>query len=135
MALSNINRSSSVKSRFHNLSSILFVLLVGGAFTACGVNSVVVSGNCPTPNINPLPLKIAIYYDQALRDFSYIEYTETGREEYDIKSGESHIDLFNAILPAMFDQVILIDSLEQARGSGVDAVFAPMIEEFQLALP
>jgi hypothetical protein len=45
------------------------------------------------------------------------------------------MELFNAVLPAMFDRVIFVDNLEDARAEGVDAVFAPTIEEFQLALP
>ncbi|MEX0963152.1 MAG: hypothetical protein WDZ52_03800 [Pseudohongiellaceae bacterium] len=102
---------------------------------ACGVSNVVIEGSFPTPNINKLPLNVAVYYDQALTDFAYIEYTETGNEEYNIASGQSHIELFNAVLPAMFDSVVIINSLEDAQAQGVDAIFAPAIEEFQLALP
>lgn len=109
---------------------LLFVSLVG-----CGVNNVVIDGDFPTPNITKLPVNIAVYYDQALIDFAYIEYTETGQEEYNIESGLSHIELFDAVLPAMFEQVVFIDSMEEAQALGVDAVFAPAIEEFQLALP
>lgn len=105
------------------------------ALSACGVNNVTIQGDFPTPNVSRLPLSIAVYYDDALRDFSYIEYSETGQEEYNIASGLSHIDLFNAILPAMFDSVVVVNSLEEAQSRNVDAVFAPAIEEFQLALP
>ena len=35
----------------------------------------------------------------------------------------------------MFDRVVNINSLEDALSQNVDAVFAPAIEEFQLALP
>jgi hypothetical protein len=35
----------------------------------------------------------------------------------------------------MFDRVVFVDSMEEAQTAGVDAVFAPAIEEFQLALP
>lgn len=103
--------------------------------TACGVNNVVIEGSFPTPNVEPLPMTVAVYYDDALRDFAYIEYTETGQEEYNIESGISHIELFNAILPAMFNDVVVVSSMEEARERNVDAVFAPAIEEFQLALP
>ena len=82
-----------------------------------------------------MPVTVAVYYDDALRDFSYIEYSETGQEEYNIESGISHIELFNAILPAMFENVVTVSSLEEAESRNVDAVFAPAIEEFQLALP
>tara|TARA_B100000405_G_scaffold279528_1_gene222903 strand:- start:38 stop:517 length:480 start_codon:yes stop_codon:yes gene_type:complete len=78
---------------------------------------------------------MAIFYDDALREFSYMEYSETGREEINIESGESHIRLFNAILPAMFEEVVEIGGMDDPMVQEVDAVFSPFIEEFQLALP
>lgn len=110
-------------------------LLLGLLLSACGVSNVVIEGNFPSPNISKLPISVAVYYDEALRDFAYLEYSETGQEEFNIESGRSHIELFNAIVPAMFDRVIFVDSMEEARTQNVDAVFAPAIEEFQLALP
>lgn len=103
--------------------------------TACGVSNVTIEGSFPTPNINKLPLSVAVYYDDALKQFAYMEYSETGSEEFNIESGESHVQLFNAILPAMFENVVEVEQLEQARAQNVDAVFMPLIEEFQLALP
>jgi len=126
------SRSRSDRSQARNGLLLAFLLL---AVTGCGVSNVVIEGNFPTPNVSPLPLTVAVYYDDALRDFSYIEYSETGQEEYNIASGVSHIQLFNAILPAMFTDVVIVNSLEEAQSRGVDAVFAPSIEEFQLALP
>ena len=113
----------------------MVVLLVALALSGCGVSNVVIEGSFPTPNINKIPVTVAVYYDDALRGFSYLEYSETGQEEFNIESGQSHMELFNAVLPAMFDRVIVVDNLEDARAEGVDAVFAPAIEEFQLALP
>ena len=103
--------------------------------TACGVSNVVIEGSFPTPNIKKLPLTVAVYYDSTLTEFVYIEYSETGSEEYNIASGQSHVELFGAVLPAMFDEVIVVDSIEEAKALGVDAVFVPNIDEFQLALP
>lgn len=119
------------------INSYVKAALLGAALllAGCGVNNVVIEGTFPTPNINKLPLSVAVYYDQALKDFAYLEYSETGREEYNIASGRSHMQLFNAIIPAMFDRVVFIDSLDEAPALGVDAIFAPAIEEFQLALP
>jgi hypothetical protein len=111
------------------------VLAVVTAFVGCGVSNVVIEGSFPTPNISKMPVSIAVYYDDALKDFAYLEYSETGSEEFNIQSGASHVQLFNAIIPAMFDRVVFVDSMEEAQGAGVDAVFAPAIEEFQLALP
>ena len=118
-----------------NMCFGMAVLLVALALSGCGVSNVVIEGSFPTPNINKIPVTVAVYYDDAIRGFSYLEYSETGQEEFNIESGRSHMDLFNAVLPAMFDRVIVVDNLEDARAEGVDAVFAPAIEEFQLALP
>ena len=112
------------------------LIFVGALYlTGCGVSNVVIEGSFPTPNINKLPLNVAVYYDPALTEFAYIEYSETGSEEYNIASGQSHIELFSTVLPAMFDRVVVVGSIEEAEALGVDAIFAPIIEEFQLALP
>lgn len=103
--------------------------------SACGASSVIISGSFPTPNVGKLPVSVAVVYDDTLQQFTYTEYSETGQEEYYIQSGQSHVQLFNAILPAMFDSVIFVDGVEQAASTGVDAIFVPNIEEFQLALP
>ena len=121
----------TVRNRVLRTGLILSVLLLA----SCGVSNVTIEGSFPTPNISKLPLTVAVYYDDALREFAYMEYSETGSEEFNIESGQSHIELFNAVLPAMFDQVVIVDSMEDAEAQGVDAVFAPLIEEFQLALP
>ena len=102
---------------------------------SCGVSKVVIEGSYPTPNVAKLPLTLAVVYDEPLRSFSYIEYSETGAEEFNIASGESHVALFDAVLPAMFQSVVQVASLEDAEALGVDAIFVPAIDEFQLALP
>ena len=113
----------------------LTISLISCFLISCGVSNLVIQGSFPTPNINKIPLSVAVYYDDALRAFSYMEYSETGREEINIESGESHIRLFNAVLPAMFERVIEVEGFDDPNVQDVDAVFAPVIEEFQLALP
>jgi len=113
----------------------LTISLISCFLISCGVSNLVIQGNFPTPNISKIPLSVAVYYDDALRAFSYMEYSETGREEINIESGESHISLFNAVLPAMFEEVIEVEGFDDPNVQDVDAVFAPVIEEFQLALP
>lgn len=103
--------------------------------TSCGVNSVVVEGSYPSPNIRRIPLTLGVYYDDELKNFSYMEYSETGQEEYKVDSGLTHMQLFGSVLPAMFERVVVLDELSDATSADVDAVFAPSIEEFQLALP
>ena len=58
----------------------VLILVIAFYLAACGVNNVVIEGSFPTPNINKLPLNVAVYYDPALIEFAYIEYSETGSE-------------------------------------------------------
>lgn len=97
------------------LGTKAFVVLAAISLSACGVNNVVIEGSFPTPNISPLPLSVAVFYDPALTEFAYIEYSETGAEEYNIASGQSHVELFNAVLPAMFDEVVVVGSWKKQR--------------------
>lgn len=117
--------------QWKNCGLALMMLVI----VSCGVSNVVIDGSFPTPNIAKLPVSVAVIYDDALREFSFMEYTETGEEEFNIESGGSHIQLFNAVLPAMFDEVVFVDTIEEVQATGADAIFAPAIEEFQLALP
>ncbi len=113
----------------------LALLCCTAVLSACGASSLVVSGDYPTPNVGQIPLTLGVYYDEELRNFTYVEYSETGKEEYQIASGQTHIELFDTVLPAMFERVVVLNDLNAATAARVDAVFAPSIEEFQLALP
>lgn len=120
--------------RFPNRLAAPFMLIVAVLFlTACGATSVNVEGRYPTPNVPPMPLTLGVYYDEALREHQYIELSDRGRDEYIVASGPSHMELFDTILPAMFQRVVLLDS--PRADAGVDAVFIPTIDEFQLAIP
>ena len=123
-----------MKSIGKNLSKKLLILTCL-LLSACGVGNVVIQGSFPAPNVNKLPLSIAVLYEDQLKDFSYLEYSERGKEEFNVHTGLSHIALFDSILPAMFENVVHIESMEQAKNILVDAVFVPAIEEFQLAMP
>ena len=113
--------------------------LLGGCLIffvqSCGTSSIVIEGQYPSPNVTKIPLSIGVIYPQELIDFNYVEYSEIGEEEYRVQSGQSHRDLFDTLLPSMFERVVVLDSIESAVSQEVDIVFLPAIEEFQLALP
>ena len=102
---------------------------------SCGTSSIVIEGQYPSPNVTKIPLSIGVIYPHELIDFNYVEYSEIGEEEYRVQSGQSHRDLFDTLLPSMFERVVVLDSIESAVSQEVDIVFLPAIEEFQLALP
>lgn len=132
--MKKMNRLKKTNQGFNHIKTVVIGICVV-ILAGCGVNNVTIVGEFPTPNISKIPLSVAVYYDDALKDFTYMEYSETGSEEFNIESGQSHVQLFNAVLPAMFDQVVEVSDVEQAQSQQVDAIFMPLIEEFQLALP
>ena len=134
-SMSSSRLKNDIAPAFHQRAKLSCVVVCLATLLGCSVSKIIVEGSFPTPNVASLPLSLAVVFDEPLHNFNYIEYSETGEEEYNIASGASHIALFSAILPAMFDSVVMVDSLEEARGLGVDAIFYPTIDEFQLALP
>jgi len=126
--------SNSAKTlRFQALLAAWLCLLS----TACSVSTITLSGEYPAPLARKLPLTIGVYYPDELRNYAYVEIDDnSGKDQYIIQSGESQVQLFNTVLPALFQNVVLLDSLDQAsQNSNIDAVFVPNIEEFQLGLP
>jgi len=109
----------------------LAILLV-----SCAASTINITGNYPTPLVRKLPITVGVYYPEELRNYSYIEIDDySGKDQYIINSGISQVELFNTVLPALFENVVLLDSPDGAQAEGIDAVFVPAIEEFQVGLP
>ncbi|MDP2092105.1 MAG: hypothetical protein Q8K17_03805, partial [Pseudohongiella sp.] len=118
-----------------DLRRALLSLLILLCLASCAARTVNVQGSYPRPNIPAIPLVLGVYYGEGLSDFVYTELSDRGEEEYLVASGDTHEVLFNTVLPAMFERVVVLDSMEEAAARGVDAVFVPRINEFQLGMP
>ncbi len=102
---------------------------------SCAANTINISGSYPSPLVRKIPITVGVYYPDELRNFSFTEIDDyTGDDQYIVNSGATQVELFNTVLPALFENVVMLDSLD-TRPTGVDAVFVPAIEEFQLGLP
>src|SRR5690606_15716618 len=118
--------------RFRNL----VVAGLGLLLVSCAANTINISGTYPSPLVRKLPITVGVYYPEELRNFSFIEIDDyTGDDQYIVNSGETQIELFNTVLPALFENVVMLDSLDNRDVGQLDAVFVPAIEEFQLGLP
>jgi hypothetical protein len=121
--------------RWTQLAKLSALLVFVLALTSCAARTVTVQGSYPRPNIQTIPLTLGVYYGEGLNDFVYTERSDTGDDEYFVHTAQTHQDLFNTVLPAMFQRVVELDSLDQAAAAGVNAVFIPRINEFQLGMP
>lgn len=113
-------------------------LLLAAVLTACGPNEVLVKGQFPAPLMQKLPLNIALWYDEAFSQHEFFDQAK-GRSgsSWIVKTGEAQVDLWNTLLPGMFQQVRHLTEAPQ-KGStivGVDAILVPHIEELQYAIP
>ena len=110
--------------------SVLLLTLLAG----CAARTITLDGSYPSPLVARIPLTVGVYYPAELRDFAYTEIDdESGKDQYIVQSGASQMKLFDTILPAMFERVVPLS--DPTTTEGVDAVFIPAIEEFQLGLP
>ena len=116
---------------------ILLAAFITLLASACSVSTITLQGAYPTPLVRKIPITVGVYYPEELRNFSYVEIDDySGKDQYIVNSGASQIELFNTMLPALFENVVLLDDLDSIPGmQNLDAVFVPAIEEFQLGLP
>jgi hypothetical protein len=121
-------------SRFR-LTSLL--VLCCTLFGCSSTSTITIEGSYPAPLVSQLPLTLGVIYDESLSAHSFTEFDEySGEEQYIINSGSSQISLFNTLLPAVFSDVIFLNSPDEvANHPGLDMVFEPAIEDFQIGLP
>jgi hypothetical protein len=124
-------------TQFFRVARKLFLPTIIGFLASCSVATIDITGTFPAPLVRKLPLTVGVYYDDAFTNYSFIEINDnTGDDQYIINSGASQVELFNTMLPAVFEQVVHLDSMDSAASfNNLDAVFVPAIEEFQVGLP
>lgn len=109
--------------------------LIAAAFLVSGCNnslSLKTAIEVPEPQISKLPVTVGVYYEDELKNHVYTEDSED-RPGWKIDTGESQIEFFNRILPAMFQDVKQV--AQPNDSGGLDAVLAPHVEDMQFALP
>lgn len=111
---------------------VLFLMLAGACTSSLNVK---VEGEVPTPVVTSLPLDMGVYYDDKLRNYTYLE-DSAERHNWSIESGASQVAMFEQILPSMFRNVKQLSS-PPAPGTNykLDAILVPAIEEMQFSLP
>ena len=114
-----------------NLSFYFCLILL----TACEQSMVLeTSLDIPQPIEIKSPLNIAILYEKSLRDYVYTENNDD-RRNWSITIGPSQIEIFDQVLPSMFNTISTIQNLDEAKNQKYDAIIIPEIKDIQFALP
>lgn len=109
------------------LFSLLFLLL-----GACNQSlQLKVKSDVPAPLVKQYPLSVGIHFTDEFRNFIYKE-DSRDRPGWHIESGLSQVQLFNRVLPSMFQSV---QEVGLVNALSVAAVFKPEVEEMQFAMP
>lgn len=109
----------------------VLVLLTGGC-----TSSVTVSGEFPPPLIEPLPLRVALYYPPELADYVYSESSEADME-WTLRLGSANVRMFDAVFRALFTSTQQVTSVATASAElpGLDAIISPSVDTLEISLP
>ena len=110
----------------------LFGLLLLAA--GCSSTVAVDSPTIPRPNVDPLPLDVAVRIPDNFKNFVHEE-NVLGRESWTIQLGSANADFFEQLFGYMFDSVTVIGESDDANEFEFDALIEPTIEGFEFSVP
>ncbi len=94
-----------------------------------------INSDVPVALMQALPLTIAVYYDDALRNHSYIEDSKE-RENWTVSTGSSQVAMIDKVLTSTFAKVVPLAQLPSANALiDADLIVAPSINEMQFGTP
>jgi hypothetical protein len=112
------------------VSAISILLILSG----CGSRVTLDPPTIPTPNINRIPITVAVRLPEHFEDFTHVE-DVLGSEEWTIHLGRSNAVFFTQLLAYMFDNVIMLQPDEDPEKYDFDALIEPSIDAFEFSVP
>jgi len=126
-----ISRPTLIKLFLKSHVAMLAVLL-GGCSQSLTLQ---IDSEVPIVLMQALPLTIAVYYDGALRNHTYIE-DSNERENWTVSTGSSQVSMIDKVLTSTFAKVVPLAQLPSANALiDADLIVAPSIKEMQFATP
>lgn len=101
----------------------------------CGPVKLVATSNIPTPLVVKIPVSVALFIPKDFAEFVYKE--ERSGTDWNISLGKAQSDGLTRLLTAMFDRVVMVDSVNAGSqaGSDVRAILEPSVEEYAFVTP
>jgi hypothetical protein len=115
----------------HRLLTAAFVVLL---LSACGSVTLVATSNIPTPLITKIPVTVALYVPEEFA--SYVHKEERWSTDWNIHLGQAQTEGLTRLINAMFERVIVVDSINAGAQVGdVRAILEPSVEEYAFVTP
>lgn len=105
-------------------------LVMLGCMSGANVNTAI---SIPEPIIESVPITIGLHISEELSSEVHEE-TVPNHGIFTIEIGESQEQLFTQVLGAVFEDVVIVESLSEVP-DGVSAIAVPNIEAIQIGLP
>lgn len=115
------------------LGGLAMLLLAG-----CGPARVVVDGNFPEPLMEPIPLKLGVWYPDDFANHEFFDEAKSRSEsDWIVNTGAAQVQMWDTLLGGMFYETV---HMKGEPGPGqlnqvVNAVLIPHVEELQYAIP
>jgi hypothetical protein len=109
---------------------ILLCILAAG----CASNVAVETPTIPVPNVEKLPMDVAIRIPAEFEHFVHEEKV-LGRETWTIDLGSANASFFKQLFGFMFENVIVLGPDDNALDYTFDALVEPKIEGFEFSVP
>lgn len=119
-----------IASKQLGFSVALLLVLASG----CASNVTVANPTIPAPNVEKLPLDVAVRIPAEFDHFVHEEKV-LGRETWTIDLGSANASFFKQLFGFMFDNVIVLGPDDDALDYTFDALIEPKIEGFEFSVP
>ncbi len=133
-----MSRSMISARDVHRFRGAALAAALALALVACGPTKVVVDGNFPPPLMEPLPVRMGIWYEESFANHEFYDEAK-GRDEssWVVRTGEAQVQMWDTLLSGMFEELA---HMKGRPGPGqlnpsVDAVLIPHVEELQYTIP
>jgi hypothetical protein len=102
---------------------------------SCTTN-VIVEGAVPTPLVEKMPVKVAIYYDESFKNFVHSQ-SLNDEGKWEIELGKQNLLFFRNLMEAMFETVLEVESPDIPASDEVqfDGILIPRIEKYGFLTP
>lgn len=125
------------KSRFSGLQRLALCALAVAVplLAGCGSVTLVASANIPPPLITKVPVTVAVYVPEEFA--KYVHKEERWSTDWNIELGAAQTEGITRLLNAMFERVVLVDSINAGAqlGEDVRAILEPAVEEYAFITP
>ncbi|WP_240732797.1 hypothetical protein [Halioglobus maricola] len=117
---------------------LLLLAVLGLLLAGCGPTKVVVEGNFPSPLIEPLPMKLGIWYPETFSGHEFFDEAKTRSDSsWIVQTGAAQVAMWDTLLEGMFVETIHMkgEPGPEQMNQLVDAVLIPEVDELQYAIP